>query len=235
MRNAEKTKSGALKKAIVLALLMVSVAGLAYATKPRSYLAADKPRIDYEVVVPSSFGDWEEIRATGSVIANPQQDELLKSLYSQTVAKTFVHKPTGRRIMLSLAYGEDQSRQNQVHKPEVCYPAQGFQLTGTQKAVIETSVGEIPVMRLKARAGERHEPVVYWIRVGDTLVRGAIEQNIARLSFGLKGRIPDGLLFRISEINRDADESFELQDRFVADLMQAVSPENREALIGRKG
>lgn len=228
-------KSVAFRQAIVLAILMVSAAGLAYATKPRNYLSADRPRIDYERVVPKSFGDWEEIRATGAIVANPQQDELLKSLYSQTVSKAYLHKPTGRRIMLSLAYGADQSRQNQVHKPEVCYPAQGFQLTGTKKAVIPTSVGEIPVMRLTARAGERYEPVVYWIRVGDTLVRGAIEQNIARLSFGVKGSIPDGLLFRISEINRDSEKSFELQDRFVADLLEAVTPEDREALIGRRG
>ncbi len=232
MRNAEKTKSGALKKAIVLALLMVSVAGLAYATKPRSYLAADKPRIDYELVVPSAFGDWEEIRATGSVIANPQQNELLKSLYSQTVAKTFVHKPTGRRIMLSLAYGEDQSRQNQVHKPEVCYPAQGFQIKKIYKAEIVGGPGPIPVMRLLTFQGQRNEPVTYWIRVGNKLVRGAIEQNIARVSFGLSGHIPDGLLFRVSEINGDPDASFLIQDKFIVDLLSALGPDDRAALVG---
>jgi hypothetical protein len=63
-------------------------------------------------------------------------------------------------------------------------------------------------------------------------VRGAIEQNLARVSLGLRGYIPDGLLFRVSEINPDAAAAFELQDRFIRDFLTQMSPAARESMIG---
>lgn len=219
---------------VTIAVLMFVAAGIAYALTPRDYLALRSATVDYESILPKSFGDWIEDPALANQVVNPQQQAQLHQLYSQIVTRTFIHLPTGRRIMLSIAYGRDQSHENQVHKPEVCYPAQGFQIRSVYKDLVSGTQIPIPVMRLNTFYGQRQEPVSYWIRVGDRLVRGAIEQNIARVSFGLKGEIPDGLLFRISEINSDAKASFELQDRFVTALLDALSPVNREALIGRK-
>lgn len=54
----------------------------------------------------------------------------------------------------------------------------------------------------------------------------------AKLAFGLRGYIPDGLLFRVSSIDRDTSEGFQLQDRFVRDLLAAVPPAARGGFIG---
>jgi len=135
--------------------------------------------------------------------------------------------------MLSIAYGADQTRNNQVHKPEVCYPAQGFQLLGTQKDKTHTDSGDIPVMRVLTRQGPRIEPVTYWIRVGDKIVRGALEQNIARLQFGLRGSLPDGLLFRVSTIEGNPQPAYKLHDAFVGDLLKALTPQERFQLGGQ--
>ena len=72
---------------------------------------------------------------------------------------------TGKAIMLSLAYGEEQSKQSQVHLPEVCYPAQGSASSTARRRTSETPVGAIPVKRLEARLGNRNEPITYWIRI----------------------------------------------------------------------
>ena len=103
--------------------------------------------------------------------------------------------------MLSLAYGGDQSHDTQIHKPEVCYPAQGFRLLSSKKDTVQL-LGSVPVMRIITELGPRHEPVTYWIRVGDKVVRGAIEQNLTPTSIAMGGHIPDGLLFRVSEISK---------------------------------
>ena len=45
--------------------------------------------------------------------------------------------------MLSLAYGDDQRADLTAHKPEVCYPAQGFQLHANKEDGLQTPFGTI--------------------------------------------------------------------------------------------
>lgn len=216
---------------IFLLLLMLVTVGLAIFLKP-TFIAPENTQIGYEQIIPNQFGDWIAENDKGGLVVNPQQEAQLKDLYSEVMTRTYVHKPTGRKIMLSIAYSADQRHENQVHKPEVCYPAQGFELLSTKKDWVTTSSGNIPAMRVSTRQGQRVEPVTYWIRIGDKVVRGAIEQNLARVQFGLLGRIPDGLLFRVSEVNSDAHGSYILQDQFINALLSSLSTINREILIG---
>lgn len=216
---------------IFLLLLMLVTVGLAIFLKP-TFIAPENTQIGYEQIIPNQFGDWIAENDKGGLVVNPQQEAQLKDLYSEVMARTYVHKPTGRKIMLSIAYSADQRHENQVHKPEVCYPAQGFELLSTKKDWVTTSSGNIPAMRVSTRQGQRVEPVTYWIRIGDKVVRGAIEQNLARVQFGLLGRIPDGLLFRVSEVNSDTQGSYALQDQFINALLSSLSTANRKILIG---
>jgi len=66
------------------------------------------------------------------------------------------------------------------------------------------------------------------------VLRGSLEQSIARIRYGLRGIIPDGMLFRISEITTDVPQAFALQDEFVEELLKNVSPEAKKVLIGTK-
>ena len=93
-----------------------------------------------EDVVPKQFGDWRELPQLGAYVVNPQTKELLDKLYSQILTRTYVNS-SGYRIMLSLAYGDDQRGGLQAHKPEVCYPAQGFALHSNQEAQVATPFG----------------------------------------------------------------------------------------------
>ena len=134
--------------------------------------------------------------------------------------------------MLSIAYGGDQSRAMQVHRPEVCYVSQGFQVGSLSKDFIDTSGAKVPVMKLIAKQGSRIEPITYWVMIGDSAVRGNLEQGFARLKYGLTGKIPDGLLFRVSSIQADEAKAYQAQDTFTRDLLRAMSPSGRQRIIG---
>ena len=110
-------------------------------------------------IVPVAFGDWREAQE-GAQVVNPQTQRLLDSLYSQILTRTYVNKQ-GYRIMLSLAYGDDQRGGLQAHRPEVCYPAQGFKLHMQREGSLQTAFGTIDVRRLTTSLGSRNEPITY--------------------------------------------------------------------------
>jgi EpsI family protein len=223
MRNSSKS-------VILMALMLMSCA-VAFAIRPMVKYADHNSPIQLEEIIPETFGDWKEVKANNLQIINPQQQEIIDELYSQTLSKTYVNS-AGYRIMLSIAYGGDQTRDLQVHRPEVCYAAQGFSVSGAQKLSLQVAGGEIPAMRLEAQLGNRKEPITYWIRIGDKLARGNIEQGLARLSYGMQGFIADGLLFRVSSIDGDSPNAYLQQEKFVAALLAAMSDQNKPALLG---
>lgn len=217
---------------LAVAAAMVVTAGLALAMKPTDRMSEQRPPLELETSIPKAFGDWRLDPRMAPVTVSPDVQAALDKIYSQTLSRTYINS-SGERIMLVIAYGGDQSRATQVHKPEVCYPMQGFQISSMVSGVMEAARTNIPIMRLVAVQGPRVEPITYWIAVGDTVVRGALEQNLARLKYGLTGTVPDGILVRVSNISRDADKAYELQHRFVDDMLQAMPPQTAARLLGR--
>jgi EpsI family protein len=218
-------------KHLVIGLCMFAAAGLAMALKPTVKMADSGPGFDLEVLIPKAFGEWKIDETIVPLIANPEQDAQLEKLYSQTLSRTYVNSK-GERIMLSIAYGGEQSRTMQVHRPEVCYTAQGFQVGSMQKATINLNGASLPVMKLVATQGPRTEPIIYWVNIGGDAVRGNLEQGFARLRYGLTGKVPDGLLFRVSAISEDLSQSYADQEIFVRDLLGSLTPEQRVKLTG---
>lgn len=220
--------------AFILAGLMVMASVAAIVARPGKKLAEERPAVALERIVPSQFGDWREAPQGYVQMVNPQTKELLDKLYSEILTRTYVNAG-GYRIMLSLAYGSDQRGALQAHKPEVCYPAQGFVLHKNEPGQLATSFGGIPVRRLFTSKGARKEPVTYWFTVGDKAVEGTTQKKIVDLVFGLTGRIPDGMLFRVSSIDPDGARAYRVQDQFIDQLLQSVSPAERKRLSGLGG
>jgi len=217
--------------AFVIAALMVAASAGAIALRPDKKVADLEPATSLESMVPKQFGDWHEEPQRALQVVNPQTQQLLDKLYSQILTRVYVNKQ-GYRVMLSLAYGSDQRGSLQAHKPEVCYPAQGFTLHRNEPSQLTTPFGEIPTQRLFTSLGARQEPVTYWFTVGDKAVRGKLQKRLMDLRYGLTGRIPDGMLFRISSIDPDQMRANQMQDQFVNQLLQAVSPVERRRLSG---
>ena len=216
--------------AVTLAALMCVASAAGFAMRPGASAAEKGHAISLETMVPKRFADWVELPG-GAQVVNPQTQELLDKLYSQLLTRTYVNKD-GYRIMLSLAYGDDQRGGLQAHRPEICYPAQGFKLGSTQDGALPTPFGSIEVRRLSTSLGQRNEPVTYWLTVGDRVIKSTLEKRIEEIRLGLTGQIPDGLLFRVSSIDADAARGFSMQQKFTADMMSSVPAETRRQLSG---
>jgi hypothetical protein len=66
------------------------------------------------------------------------------------------------------------------------------------------------------------------------VVRNDYDKRIVQLRLVRTGHIPDGLLFRVSSIDRDPAHAFEVQQQFAADMMAAVPADLRRRLSGLK-
>ena len=214
-----------------LLIVMMAAAILAFAVKPTHKIVDEVGGIDLEKIIPSEFGDWKELEHQIGGIVNPQQELALQKIYNQTLSRTYVNK-SGQHIMLSIAYGEDQSDANQLHLPDVCYPAQGFQVRESTRGEIKTEFGTIQVKRLFTVMGARSEPLTYWTTVGNKVVLGGYETKKVQLSYGFSGYIPDGLIFRVSNITNEKEEAYLLQEQFVNSLLNQLSKTTRERIAG---
>lgn len=218
--------------ALAAAVLMTSAAAIATVMTPTRRIVDTLPKLDIEASIPEAFGDWQIDKRSGGGVVNPQQTEMLNQLYSQIVTRTYVNS-AGYRIMLSIAYGEDQRDSNQLHYPEVCYPAQGFQVTSNRKMMLSTAFGDIPVRRLETHLSQqRYEPITYWTTVGERAVTGGARKKFAEMEYGLRGEIPDGLLFRVSSIDRDSSAAFSRQANFIEELLPFIDGGVRKRISG---
>lgn len=220
------------RRNLLLSSLMLGSAATAVVLTPKLVKVDPAQRADYETVIPDQFSTWNKMPANHAAIVNPQTEAELARLYSQIVSRVYRDTSTGSTIMLSVAYGEEQNKQSQVHLPEVCYPAQGFQMRGAHNEILTTPVGQVPLRRLEASLGARNEPITYWIRIGDHLVRGGLEQKLTTIREGFAGRVTDGILFRVSSISADAYQAYRMHDLFINQLLSAIGPDARRLLIG---
>jgi EpsI family protein len=101
-------------------------------------------------------------------------------------------------------------------------------------AQLTTPYGPIAVNRLTASIGRRVEPVTYWLTMGGQVVDSQWDKRIAQIRAVWTGENPGGLLFRVSSIDGDSKAAFAMQQKFVADMMESVSPEARGRLSGMK-
>ncbi|MDD5363781.1 MAG: EpsI family protein [Gallionellaceae bacterium] len=220
-------------KYLLIGVVMLAAAGLAVALKPTHKVADQGPKINLETMIPKQFGDWRMVDELDRMMVSPEVRAKLDRIYNQTLTRTYIDGK-GARVMLSIAYGGDQSDAMQMHKPEVCYPAQGFHvLKDVADGLIQGPDGPIPVRRLVASQGARNEPITYWMRVGQKVTGDGLPKKLEQLRYGLTGRVPDGLLFRVSSIGQDSDKEYVIQEQFIKSLLMDVSEAAKTKLLGK--
>ena len=224
-----------MKKSLIasftLGVLMVSTAALTTAVTPTNKIADQRSTMNLETLIPSSFDDWSIDKSIIPLQVDPKAQAQLDKLYNQTLARTYVNSQ-GNRIMLSIAYGGDQSDQMELHKPEVCYLAQGFAIKNNVASELSTQFGSLPSRRLLAVRGNRSEPITYWVTVGDKAVLSGIRQKLQQIRYGLSGNVPDGMLVRVSTIGIDEDQSYLLHDAFIQNMLSSIGGKERARLVG---
>jgi exosortase B len=189
--------------------------------------------IDLQAILPAAFGDWRLDPALAPIAPTPDVQARLDRLYDAIAARTYVNS-AGERMMLTVAYGGDQSDALKAHRQEVCYSAQGFSISGLERGRLAAAGRSIPVTRFVAVHGARSEPVTYWFTMGDRVVLGRLERLRVQLAAGFAGRVPDGMLVRVSSLSRDPRAAYAAQRGFVASLLAAMPAGARERLVGKR-
>lgn len=222
-------------KHLVIGFAMFAAAGMALALKPTAKLTDAESQINLETLIPAQFGDWKLDETVAPLLVTPELQKVIDETYSQTLTRTYVNTE-GKRIMLSVAYGGSHGEGMQTHKPEVCYPAQGFQLVrNSRPEVLSTQYGELPIQRLVAAQGPRNEPITYWVVVGEQQTQFGLKMKLAQMRYTLTGVIPDGMLVRVSSIDRDETGAYERQADFIQAMLASVSEADRARITGKFG
>ncbi len=221
-------------RSLVIAALMLGAVGAAHVATPRIHLADQGPKLELEVAFPKQFGDWRIDTAMPVVLPAPDVQAVLNKIYNQVLSRTYINTK-GERVMLSVAYGGDQSDGTRAHRPEVCYPAQGFQMLSNTAASYPIAGQQLPVRTLVAKLGGRVEPISYWVVVGEELALSGTEQKLAQLRYGVRGLIPDGLLMRVSTIGSDAPAAYRVHQHFLSDLHAAIPTAVKARVFGQVG
>lgn len=220
----------------ILLTLFVGAALGAYLLTPKSS-AIDAKAIELELLAPNLFGDWQQVKTSFNFVDVSQGLEKSQSQpYDKTLFRTYRHRD-GSVVMLALAWGARQSQDVKVHRPEVCYPAQGFKVLAREndQILISGSTPDtVPTVKMLAGGGGRLEAVQYWIRIGEQYGGDGLAMRLYILREGLKGKIQDGILVRASLYIANPSENEHAQGvltNFLTQYVQAVPAERRKLLV----
>lgn len=218
------------RKALTLALGMGAAALLAAAIRP-ARMPADAAT-PLESVFPRSLGTWRIDAGRDAFVRPADQQARVYGVYDQVLERIYVG-PQDERVMLSVAYGSEQSPGLQVHRPEICYAGGGFDVSDLHRAALRLAGREVDVTRLHAKRPGRSEPITYWTVLGGRVVRDAGGFRWRQLSSSLRGHLLDGMLVRISSIDADPQHGWQVHERFAQALAAALEPAKQAQVIGR--
>jgi EpsI family protein len=215
------------RRNVITGIAMMGAGGVASARPPMPY-AKKMAKGTIDKLIPAQIGDWTFETTSGLVL--PPPDATIDRLYDEVMTRVYV-RPNSPPIMFLIAYGSVQDGLLQLHRPEVCYPVGGYELSETRIAQFPIMPGnDVPIRTFTAASDSRVEQVMYWTRVGNVLPTSWGEQRWAVVEANLKGAVPDGILVRMSTVDLDMEASMEILQSFAQSLAQAVKPDVRRLL-----
>jgi EpsI family protein len=210
-------------------------AGAAYVMTPRRHMSLlGHGKLDG--LVPRAFGPWAS-RNVADLVAPKEENSLAAKLYDETIERVY-DRATGApgggdEVMMLMAHGDTQDNELQLHRPEVCYPAFGYEVSNSAPIALRIADGvTLPARRLTATLPDRKEHIIYWSRLGEYLPTDGRQQRFFRLKTAIDGYVADGVLARFSTIGDDAGRAMAVLESFIPAMLQAVPAPGRSALIG---
>jgi len=217
------------RRALIAGAACAGGALLAHHLKPSQYVSL-LGSAQLADLIPRQFAAWTS-EDVGDPLALNGPESLSAKLYNQLVTRAYT-AADGQQVVMLVAYGERQSDELQLHRPEVCYPAFGFELLRNEPAALRVSESvRLPGRQLLARAPNWQESAVYWTRLGEHFPTSGAQQREARFENTLAGLIPDGVLCRLTTGDTSAD-AWRRLETFARALITAAPPQGREVLIG---
>lgn len=221
--------------AFIIAILLMAASVGAYFLRP--VLVTAGPEVDLSTRTPSEFGDWRERPSPlVQVSLSTGLDPSMNQPYDQTVMREYENS-NGDRVFLALAWGERQQQEVKIHRPDLCYAAQGFKVRSIDPAIFRLTSSGVSVAgkHMVAISSSGGEAVAYWIRIGNIFSDNAFESRLHILTQGIQGNILDGILVRASVRVRDegdAKDQWKLLDQFLNDLVSSSPSDVQRVLLG---
>lgn len=215
------------RRKFAIGLAFAGAAGIAAARQP-------SVRIDYlgknklDNVLPEKIGRWSFVSSSGLVV--PPEDQLSRALYSQLLTRVY-SAADGSSMMLLVAQSGSQTGILQIHRPEICYNAGGYQLSQITPHLVKVPWGEIPSMSMSATNESRTEQLAYWTRIGNHMPTSWRQQRIAVAMDNLNRLIPDAVMVRVSTISNDREAALASIDQFIVAMLGSLTPEFRHVFI----
>lgn len=223
---------------LVAAALLLGAAALGHALQPAATAAAH-PHGLIDRAVPARLGPWQrladplpQIDLTVAADGTRTND----NPYDEVVMRSFADDH-GHEVMLAIAYAREQRQEVKVHRPDLCYPSQGYAIVTRERvqlAAVRDARGSVEAVRLLTRRQNTHEAVLYLLRTDDDYGQAMWDGRLAILRAGLAGRVADGALLRVSTrvaSASDAAEAFARLDAFLPALLDAMPAPARERLV----
>lgn len=210
------------------ALGAAAVTSVALSWRAKSAVARLEGTLDQ--VIPDRFGEWTRSAAEGVLI--PTADSPAGEVYDDVLTRYYVNG-RGAMIMFLAAYGNAQSGDAQLHRPEACYPAAGFALSHSRPLAIRAAgVPEVDARAVTASMPGRIEQILYWSRVGKEFPRSSSAQRWAAFRQSFEASAPDGALIRMSMISPDQATALAHLQNFALALLSLPDPRLRKLLTG---
>jgi EpsI family protein len=219
------------RRDLVIAGFCLSAGAVAFALTPhrRETLLGALRLAD---IAPLRVGAWSSEDVT-DLVAPAQPGSLAARLYRDVLQRTYQRTSDQTQVMMLLAHGDTQSNQLQLHRPEACYPAFGFDLHDDLAFALPLMASaSLPARRLVADAPGRRENIVYWTRLGEYLPTDDSEQSADRLRTAMSGVISDGLLARFSIVSDDTSRAMAQLCAFIPEFIRAVDSAHRSVFVG---
>lgn len=219
------------RRSVLFGSLMITASAAGFALKP-GHRASRLVKGALAASIPTTIGQWS-VRPAENFVLPPEEVDPLR-VYDEILTRAYVNK-AGATLMLLIAYGGGQTGLFQIHRPEACYPANGFTLGPRATVDVEVRDGQhVTSGFFTATAYRRTEQLLYWTRIGSWFPANWLQENIAVVRSNFSGQIPDGVIVRMSIISPDEDQSLALLRTFALELTQAAGPVGRQVMLGTR-
>ena len=217
------------RRDVLAGSLLLAVTAASTVLKPRRMFASIT-HDELSAVIPKQVGAYRFASSSGLVL--PPRDELSEKLYDQVLTRVYV-APGKLPIMALFAYGSVQNLSLELHRPDECYPQQGFNITEPEILPLVFGGHRIPASILAAHRPDGYvEQVIFWSRIGDQFPSNRTAQSLLVAQENFAGRMPDGLLVRLSVPTADTAAAIAATDEYLTEMNRNLTPLGRRIVFG---
>lgn len=168
---------------------------------------------------PEQIGDWPGVRGTldPAVAAVLKADDYLNT--------TYFSPEDAIPVQLFATFYSDQTRGSAIHMPDICLPANGWEVTefGTRELDMSgAGFGRFDAIRAVVTKGTDHQLVYYWFEQRGTRMVNDFAVKLGVLADGLRRGRDDGALVRFVTPIGDRGEIPAAEERIRALMRQSL-------------